>query len=401
MLTRSDDDLRVSLVTFGRGDEIHQYWGHNALMVEDTAAGIGVLYNFGMFGFGPDMLTKYLRGQLEFWVAATPVESTFRHYQAENRSIRVSELHLSPTRRRSLAERLALHALPENRTYLYDHYLNNCSTKLRDLIDAAVDGQLDHEFAGPARLTWRGHTRRYTQQDPIVHMALLLWMNDSMERPLRRFDEAFLPDELERLVAEAEITDEQGHRVPLLKRSFSVFEAVRPPVPESPSRGWPELLAAGGLAGAMAIALAFFARRSQRWARALLGLHHAAIGLIVGVPGLVAFLGLFTAWAVTKWNENLFLASPLTLLAFPLGLAFAAGSERARRWLGVVWVSLGASTLLLIALKALPSFDQDTHLPLALLGPINVGCAVAHLWLGKRSQRAGAPARAVAPMPIP
>ena len=82
MLTRSDDDLRISLVTFGRGDEIHQYFGHNALLVEDTGAGIGALYNFGMFGFGPDMLTKYLRGQLEFWVAATPVQSTYRHYMA-------------------------------------------------------------------------------------------------------------------------------------------------------------------------------------------------------------------------------------------------------------------------------------------------------------------------------
>jgi hypothetical protein len=123
--------------------------------------------------------------------------------------------------------------------------------------------------------------------------------------------------------------------------------------------------------------------------------------VIVGVAGLVAFLGLFTAWAVTKWNENLFLANPLTLLAFPLGLAFAAGSERAGRWLGLCWLSLGASTLLLIALKALPSFDQDTHLPLALLGPLNVGCALAHLWLGKRDQRASVPARAVASMPTP
>ena len=56
--TRSDDDLDVALVTFGHGDEVHQYFGHNALLVEDRARGIGALYNFGMFGFGPDMLPK-------------------------------------------------------------------------------------------------------------------------------------------------------------------------------------------------------------------------------------------------------------------------------------------------------------------------------------------------------
>ena len=68
------------------------------------------------------------------------------------------------------------------------------------MIDAAVDGQFSAQYAGRAPLTYRGDTRRYTQQDPIVHMLLLLWMNDSMERPIRRYDEAFLPDELERLV---------------------------------------------------------------------------------------------------------------------------------------------------------------------------------------------------------
>jgi hypothetical protein len=347
------------------------------------------------------MLMKYLRGQLEFWVAATPVDATFRLYRAENRSIRVSELNLSPSQRRSLAERLAFHALPENRTYLYDHYSNNCSTKLRDLLDSTLGGQLHRQFAGPARLSLRGHTRRYTQQDPIVHMALLLWMNDSMERPLRSYEEAFLPDELERLVAEATIEDPTGRSVPLLKRSFSVFDAIRPPVPKNPSRAWPGLLVVGGLGGVSALLLALLMRKGQRWARVLLGLHHAAIGLLVGILGSVAFFGLFTAWEVTKWNENLFLASPLTLLGFPLGLALATGSPSAQRWLGRVWLLLGASTLLYIVLKALPSFDQDTHLPLALLGPLNVGCALAHLLLGRRTQGASDPSWAGLPMSKP
>ena len=48
----------MSLVTFGTGDEIHQYFGHNALLVEDHEREIAALYNFGMFSFGPDLLPK-------------------------------------------------------------------------------------------------------------------------------------------------------------------------------------------------------------------------------------------------------------------------------------------------------------------------------------------------------
>jgi FtsH-binding integral membrane protein len=114
------------------------------------------------------------------------------------------------------------------------------------------------------------------------------------------------------------------------------------------------------------------------------------IGLVVGVPGLILFLFLFTKWDVTHYNENLFLANPITFLAFPLGFWTAVGSQKAQRWLGTVWLVLGTSTVLLLVLKLLPSFDQDTHLPMALLVPLNLGCALAHAGLVKRSQHAAA-----------
>jgi hypothetical protein len=389
-LTQRDEDLQVSLVTFGRGDGVDEYFGHNALMVEDKQQGIAALYNFGMFSFGPDMLPKYLQGQLLFWAAATPVEPTFRMYMEENRSVRVSELNLSPAKRRFLAERLAYSVEPAHRYYRYHHYFNNCSTKLRDLIDATVGGQLLRAASGPARFTYRGHTRRYTQHDPIIHMLLLLWMNDSMERPIRRYDEAYLPDELERLVRSADYIDERGQKQKLVNTAYSVFEARRAPVPAAPNRGWPPLLAFGALLGGLALALSRFVAGGSRVARVLLGLHHMLLGVMVGVPGLVLFLFLFTTWEVTHYNENLFLANPLSFLAFPLGFWTALGSRKAQRWLGTVWILLGASTLLLLLLKLLPAFDQDNHLPMALLVPINLGCALAHAGLLKRLPRTAA-----------
>lgn len=393
-LTRSDDDLDISLVTFGEGAEIHQYFGHNALLVEDRARGIGALYNFGMFGFGPDMLPKYLQGQLEFWVAATPIEETYRHYMHEHRSIHVSELNLSPAKRRYLADRLAWYAEPEHRYYRYHHYFNNCSTKVRDLIDETIGGQLSKTYATRGHFTYRGDTRRYTQQDPIVHMLLLLWMNDSMEKPIRRYDEAFLPGELEKQVDAMTYVDEHGQKQPLVRTRYTVYDAKRAPIPDQPSTAWPGLLAVGVAFGGIALALSRWLRSGSRAARALLGLHHMVMGIAIGVPGLVLFLFLFTQWDVTHWNENLFIANPLTFALFPLGFWMAFGSERAQRWAGNLAIALGALTLLAIVLKVLPNFDQDTHLPLALIAPINFGSALAHLALRKQPVQAASPAPA-------
>jgi hypothetical protein len=364
------------------------------------------MYNFGMFGFGPDMLPKYLQGKLDFWAAVTPVEDTYARYIEANRSVRVLELNMPPERKLRLAHRLAFFVRPENRVYRYDHYKDNCSTKLRDLIDEALDGQLKAQNEGPARFTYRGHTARYTEHDPFINLLLTLWMNDSMERPIRTYDQAFLPDELERMVAHSHYRDAAGHDAPLVGTDYTLFAARRPKAPETPSPRWPAALGVGVLIGGVALALgrwlavAHAAQKSPVVPRVLFASMCSLTGLVLGVPGLVAGLFLLTEWEVTHWNESLFFANPLSVLGFLLGPAVAFGSRRALRVLGLASFGLAAGTLLLLALKLLPMFDQHTGFPLALYAPINFGFAAAHalIWQAERASVAKAEP-ASAPLP--
>src|SRR5438105_421857 len=54
------EDLVIKLVTFGPGDDIYNYFGHNGIVVQDNEDGSARLYNFGMFHFGMDMLPNYM-----------------------------------------------------------------------------------------------------------------------------------------------------------------------------------------------------------------------------------------------------------------------------------------------------------------------------------------------------
>ena len=91
------EDLRISLVTFGDGDSIPEWFGHTGLLVEDTRLGHRRIYNFGYFSFGPGMLPKFLMGQLEFQVRDEDPARSFSFYEKHlNRSIRIQELNLSP-----------------------------------------------------------------------------------------------------------------------------------------------------------------------------------------------------------------------------------------------------------------------------------------------------------------
>jgi hypothetical protein len=270
--------------------------------------------------------------------------------------------------------------LPENREYLYHHYTNNCSTKLRDLIDEAIGGQLRPQLAAPARMSHRAHTRRYASRDPFIDFVLLFWMNDQMEQKIRQWDELFLPEELEAAIGRATYVDASGQRVPLVDAAYSIYDAKRAPTPAQAPRTWPVWLALGVLVGGGIWAVGRALRkRASRVLRQVFALQHVLVGLVFGLPGLLGFLmWAFTEHTVTYRNENQLLSNPLTFLLLPAGVGIALASKRAFAVARFVSVSLAFTSLLLIVLKLLPSFDQDTLLPMMLLLPINLGLALAH-----------------------
>lgn len=372
------EDLHVYLITFGHGDDIASWFGHTALMVRDDRTKQQRVYNYGMFHFGWDMLLKFLMGRLEFWVDDASVPHTLAVYRAYNRDIEITELNLTPEKRKETAAFLEWNIRKENRDYLYHHYLDNCATRVRDVIDKAVDGQLKEATSDPARFSFRGHTRRHTQRNPYIDILLTTWMNDDIDEPIEEWDEMFLPTELRDQVAKLEYTTPEGNKLPLVKETRVIFEADRDDVPSEPNRPWLGMLVFGLLAGA----IAFWAARSYETTgrtkyRLLLGAHHFLMGLLFGIPGLVLVLFHFTEHSITWLNENMLLLSPFTFLALPLSFPIMRGRRWAMRVMRVSWYVMAATSVVLLALKAVPTFDQDNWAVIAMFLPFNLLMAAA------------------------
>ncbi|WNG46336.1 DUF4105 domain-containing protein [Archangium minus] len=374
------EDLIIYLVTFGPGDDVASWWGHGSLVVEDQRLRQSRLYNYGMFSFDERMLARYAMGRLEFWVDDTSASGTFRFYRSQNRDVRLQELALTPAQRVELGRLLAENVLPENRNYVYHHYNDNCVTRLRDGIDKVLGGQLHQSMDVPGRMTLRDHTRRYTDVGPPMSLLLDFLMNDEIDKPVTRWQEAFLPDELERRVAEMQVVGDDGQKRPLVAKTLNLYTAQgRPALPEQPPKYGPVLLLLGVAFGGGAVGLALWGRRSGgRAPRILLGLQNVLVGLVFGIPGFALFImWLFTDHTVTYRNENLFLANPLTVLALPLGFQLMFGSEKARERMRLLWRVLAGLGVLGLVLKVLPPFDQDNWRLIALILPISLGMAGA------------------------
>jgi len=374
------EDLEVWLVTFGPGEEVPEWWGHTGLAVQDNALHQARLYNYGMFAFDDGFLGRFVRGRLEFWAGEDPVGPTFQLYQSLDRDVRIQVLNLTPAQAMSMAQALATNVLPENRMYLYDHYRDNCSTRPRDILDRALGGQLLAATRGPARYSLRQLTRKYSRVNPLMLLVLDLLQNDLLDKPIQQAQEAFLPDELERQVQALQITREDGSRVPAVKRQFNWYTAKRPSTLEEPPRWTPLLLLAGLVLGAAAVLCGAWARGGGRLPRVLLGLEASAATLVLGVLGTVMALLWFTDHAVGPRNQNLFFVNPLTLAAFPCAVMSTLGSKRGARALRAILAVLAVTSLLGIAVKVLPAFDQDNWNVMALLVPWNLGLAFGVVW---------------------
>lgn len=136
---------RVELYTMGPGEALFSKFGHAAVcVIDETRPGGGLCYNYGTTDFSRPVGLGWdvVRGRATFWVSVSDWVSMLLDFQSQNRSIYRQELPLSPEQAAQLTAMLENDALPENREYIYSHFLDNCSTRPRDLIDEATGGAL-------------------------------------------------------------------------------------------------------------------------------------------------------------------------------------------------------------------------------------------------------------------
>ena len=87
----------ASVLTCGAGDDFYTTFGHTALRITDTAAGIDNVYNYGTFDFDtPHFYWKFMRGQLDYMLGRTTFRRFVRSYRAEGRAVWEQRLLLTP-----------------------------------------------------------------------------------------------------------------------------------------------------------------------------------------------------------------------------------------------------------------------------------------------------------------
>src|SRR5258708_18148141 len=135
------EGMTATLVTVGLGREVFERFVHNALWVHDARTGQDVVYHWGLFSFNePHFIARFLTGDTHYWMGGEDARALLASGRSSGRPITLQHLALRPGRVAHLRQFWTWTPRAENKFYRYDYFRDNCSTRLRDALDLALDG---------------------------------------------------------------------------------------------------------------------------------------------------------------------------------------------------------------------------------------------------------------------
>jgi hypothetical protein len=375
---RFGDNLTLKIAVIGPGDELYFWWGHIGLIVEDRISGQSRFFDWGVFSFeNENFFVNFAFGRLFYSCIVSETEYNLDTYFRTNRDITLCTLDLPPEKKEAVLFFAENNMLPENRDYAYHHFRDNCATRIRDILDLAVDGQFIAEYGqAQGRFTLRQHIRRHAWFSPFFDWILNFWMGQDIDLPITVWDEMFLPSEIALRISEFSYTDSAGKVRPLVSAVETLNESKgRPAVLDAPESLLSSSLSAGFLFSALLLVF-YFHGKKQKGFGIFLGLANSLLGLFFGIAGsMLFFMTFFTDHDYTYHNSNIFFVNPLLLAAVPLGIifAFTAGKKKrfvAARLLRTLWFCVLLGGFLTIAIKLSPGFYQQDQVTQAFLMPV-------------------------------
>jgi hypothetical protein len=352
------DPPAIDLVTFGVGARIFEKFGHAAICLRyHQPEHPTVCFNYGVtdFSAGSVMIWNFLRTQQQFWVEPTSFDSLYGFYAWEDRDIWLQTLPIAGAQARAIEAKLWSDLQEANRYYYYDHFFDNCTTRLRDMIDQATSGALRAGTEARYPLTFRELGRRGLAGLPPLLVATDLVIGRQADDHPTVWQAMFHPD-----IFRQQIEARLGVPPRLL------YKRRGPAFPTEGSSGRLGLLAVG-LAFAVPLLIAQWRRRFQTTALAWVTLELALLG------ALVWGLAIISSIAGVRYNEAVFVVMPLDVVLPFLGEARRRRYALARVGLLVLTSLLTAVGVfhqplwLLIVIVFVPMATIALDLPLGLL----------------------------------
>lgn len=356
------DSIRLSLLTCAPGEEIYSYFGHTAIRYEEPAKGIDVVFNYGLFNFGaPNFIFRFALGETDYILGAIAYDRFAAEYAFSGRSVWQQTLNLSDNESRKLAALLMENAKPENRTYRYNFFYDNCSTRPRDKIEESVQGEIVYEYpVKDGAKSYRDIVHQYTKGHPWSQFGIDLCIGSEADRPITSRQMMFIPFYLEDALDAARLVNNGSNR-PLVSERKLIVDCESDGTSAETAGFW-DLFTPIRSALLLFIIVAAATIYGIRKKKSLWGIDIVLFGT-TGIAGcILAFLALFSEHPTVSSNYLLFVFHPGQLFFLPIMINAARKGRKC--WYHIL--NFAVLTLFILLFPLIPQRIDLAVVPLAL-----------------------------------
>jgi len=311
----------ISLLTIGPGENLYDTFGHTAVHVKDTDRNLNVVFNYGYFNLeAPNFYLKFARGKLLYKLGVNSYDDFYESYVQEERWIKAQVLNLTIAEKQAVFDFLANNQKPENSTYLYDFFYDNCATRPLDVLKTISNNQLElHIDHFPSGKTHRDLIHDYVPANTWGRLGIDIALGSVIDKKIDHKYYLFLPDYMMDAFAKADLNTSKS----LVIKTEDRFISKNPA-----SYGHPLIISPFLILTLLAIILIWKTYTDLKTKRRPYLLDKIIL-LITGVIGVLLFL-LWTATdhTATAWNYNLLWAFPVNCIAL-----FAFSKTRQKKWI--------------------------------------------------------------------
>jgi hypothetical protein len=204
------DSATVSLITCSPGEEVYAKFGHTAIRIIDAKNNFDIVFNYGIFSFETNnFYYKFIKGETDYQLGIYDTRNFLPEYAQRNSMVIEQVLNLTPAEKKGLFALLMTNYEPANRTYRYNFIFDNCATRPRDKILAALHGYVKFQESYDSK-TFRQLVGGYVGNDTWLKFGIDVVFGIKADRIAKESESMFLPEILMGEFQSAEINTRDG-----------------------------------------------------------------------------------------------------------------------------------------------------------------------------------------------
>ncbi len=301
-------DTTVYLITCGPGTDTYSIYGHSAIRIYIPKNKSDMVYNWGVFDFdAPNFAWKFAKGRLDYYVGEDSLNHFLREYVFEKRYVYSQRININPQETQKLVSLIYDNIKPENATYKYDFFYDDCSTRIRDIFEKSVGVKMLYPPVESGEIpTFRNLVSKYQYPYKWLQFGIDLIMGSTSDKKASYRDRMFLPLDMQKALSET-VVNRSGKMTPLLQNPQVILDFPSPSMRTnfilSPVFIFTLLLI-------LIIILSVWLKNTK-----ILNVIDIVLFSVFSILAiLMIFFGFFTDHAQMKWNLNIIWLNPIIII---------------------------------------------------------------------------------------